>query len=85
MKSVNAYASIDLASCAIHPASKTDTKKKCVFVIDTQKSSKLLIQVANETLFSEWLGAIMRELISRKENPITDVNSLITSKYYIMF
>lgn len=67
MKSVAAFGSVNLQSSEITPATKSDTRKKNAFII-TSSDLKIVISVANETLYSDWLDAIMRELISLKEN-----------------
>lgn len=67
MKSVAAFGTINLQSSEITPATKSDTRKKNAFII-TNSDLKVVVSVANESLYSDWLDAIMRELISLKEN-----------------
>ncbi|KAG2196237.1 hypothetical protein INT47_007664 [Mucor saturninus] len=67
MKSVAAFGTINLQSSEITPATKLDTRKKNAFIINNS-DLKIVISVANETLYSDWLDAIMRELVSLKEN-----------------
>ncbi|KAI8374885.1 Rho GTPase activation protein [Blakeslea trispora] len=73
--------SFDLDSCKIDPAGKQDTKRKHVFIISTPRQVKLYIQAANNSEFSSWLDAIMRELIARKEgqNEDSDIMRLLKS------
>lgn len=67
MKSVAAFGTINLQSSEITPATKLDTRKKNAFIINNN-DLKIVISVANETLYSDWLDAIMRELVFLKEN-----------------
>lgn len=64
--------SFDLESCKIDPAGKTDTKRKHVFIISTTKKVNLYIQTTSDKEFSNWLDAIMRELVARKEGQNED-------------
>ncbi|KAG2234006.1 hypothetical protein INT48_007096 [Thamnidium elegans] len=67
IKPVAAYGTVHLASCEIIPATKLDTRKKNAFIVK-DKHLKLIISVANETVYSDWLDAIMRESIAIKEH-----------------
>lgn len=81
MKSIPPSGTINLYDSEIVPATKSDTRKKNAFII-SNKELKVMISVANETIYAEWLDAIMRELISKKENPEnqdTDLVQLLTS------
>ncbi|KAI8365628.1 Rho GTPase activation protein [Choanephora cucurbitarum] len=73
--------SFDLDSCKIDPAGKQDTKRKHVFIISTPRKVKLYVQTTNNSEFSAWLDAIMRELIARKEgqNEDSDILRLLKS------
>ncbi|KAI9252056.1 RhoGAP domain-containing protein [Helicostylum pulchrum] len=67
IKPVAAYGTVHLAPCEIIPATKLDTRKKNAFIVK-DKHLKLIISVANETIYSDWLDAIMRESIAIKEH-----------------
>ncbi|GAA5804433.1 hypothetical protein HPULCUR_009926 [Helicostylum pulchrum] len=67
IKPVSAYGTVHLAPCEIIPATKLDTRKKNAFIVK-DKHLKLIISVANETIYSDWLDAIMRESIAIKEH-----------------
>lgn len=70
-----------MAPCEILPATKLDTRKKNAFIIK-DKHLKLIISVPNETIYSDWLDAIMRESIAikeQKEHQDVDLIQLLAS------
>ncbi|KAL0137404.1 hypothetical protein V8B55DRAFT_1528032 [Mucor lusitanicus] len=67
MKPVPAYFTIDLKPSQIIPATKTDTRKKHAFIISLA-NHKIFVHIQTESLYAEWLDAIMREMIRVKEN-----------------
>ncbi|KAI9363604.1 Rho GTPase activation protein [Pilaira anomala] len=77
IKPVAAYGTVNIVSSEIIPATtKLETRKKNAFIIK-DKNLKLIISVANETLYSDWLDAIMRESIAIKENKETQDMDLV--------
>lgn len=56
-----------MKSSEIAPATKTDTRKKHAFIISLP-NHKVFVNINNEATYAEWLDAIMREMISVKEN-----------------
>lgn len=56
-----------MKSSEIAPATKTDTRKKHAFIISIP-NHKVFVNISNEAAYAEWLDAIMREMISVKEN-----------------
>ncbi|CAO0801418.1 unnamed protein product [Mucor circinelloides] len=67
IKPVPAYFTIDLKSSEIIPATKTDTRKKHAFIIHLD-NYRVFVNIPTESLYAEWLDAIMREMIHVKEN-----------------
>ncbi|CEP11285.1 hypothetical protein [Parasitella parasitica] len=67
LKPVPAFFTIDLKSSEITPASKADTRKKHALIIQLAHH-RVFVNVNSEALYAEWLDAMMRELISTKEN-----------------
>ncbi|KAL9548226.1 hypothetical protein MBANPS3_005788 [Mucor bainieri] len=67
MKPVPAYFTVDLRPSEIIPATKTDTRKKHAFIISLA-SHRLFVHIQTESLYAEWLDAMMREMIRVKEH-----------------
>ena len=66
MKAIEPFGTIRLENAEITPATKSDTRKKNAFIISRDEIT-VYISVPSETIFAEWLDAIMREAISAKE------------------
>lgn len=68
MKPVPAYFTVDLKPSEIIPATKTDTRKKHAFIIHLSHQHTIFVHIQTESLYAEWLDAIMREMIHVKEH-----------------
>ncbi|GAN04810.1 conserved hypothetical protein [Mucor ambiguus] len=67
MKPVAAYFTVDLKPSEIIPATKTDTRKKHAFIIRLANHT-IFVHIQTESLYAEWLDAMMREMIRMKEH-----------------
>ncbi|KAK4521176.1 phosphatidylethanolamine N-methyltransferase [Mucor velutinosus] len=67
IKPVPAYFTVDLKPSEIIPATKTDTRKKYAFIISLA-NHKIFVHLQTESLYAEWLDAMMREMIRVTEN-----------------